>query len=292
MLTLASASERHRAPDPRSAPQTVQNVVTYDAVIDLENPELRPGELKLKPGMTANCTFIWAERDSVLAVPNAALRFRPPNAPTMGRGRGGMGGAGGGGPMAGGGGEGGGRGGHGGSDKDGKDKDGGAEVAAADGDAGPRHHRRHADGDGQGDGNASADDGSGGAGDSGKPQGGYRRDGRDGTPPPSADGVASASSSSQPSSEPSSQPASQPHHQHRGSTMDDSLDRRTVWVLRGASTTPLAVPVRTGITDGSFTEIVEGDLHEGDTVITDMASGDESKPSSGQQPPGGGRRLF
>jgi len=57
----------------RNAPQTVQNVVTYDAVIDVENPEL-----KLKPGMTANVTFTYARRDDVVRVPNAALRFRPP----------------------------------------------------------------------------------------------------------------------------------------------------------------------------------------------------------------------
>lgn len=56
----------------RNAPQTVQNVVTYDAVIDVDN-----AALKLKPGMTANVTFISAERTDVLAVPNAALRFRP-----------------------------------------------------------------------------------------------------------------------------------------------------------------------------------------------------------------------
>jgi len=56
----------------RNNPQTVQNVVTYDAVIDVANPEL-----KLKPGMTANVTFIYAQRDDVLRVPNAALRFRP-----------------------------------------------------------------------------------------------------------------------------------------------------------------------------------------------------------------------
>jgi HlyD family secretion protein len=56
----------------RNAPQTVQNVVTYDGVIDVDNPEL-----KLRPGMTANVTFTWAERDDVLRVPNAALRFKP-----------------------------------------------------------------------------------------------------------------------------------------------------------------------------------------------------------------------
>ena len=56
----------------RDAPQTLQNVVTYDAVIDVANPDL-----KLRPGMTANITFIAAEKDNVLRVPNAAMRFRP-----------------------------------------------------------------------------------------------------------------------------------------------------------------------------------------------------------------------
>jgi HlyD family secretion protein len=59
----------------RNAPQTVQNVVTYDAVIDVANPDL-----KLKPGMTANCTFVYAQRDDVLRIPNAALRFKPTQA--------------------------------------------------------------------------------------------------------------------------------------------------------------------------------------------------------------------
>ena len=50
-------------------------MVTYDAVVDVENPEL-----KLRPGMTANVTFIYAEKEDVLRVPNAALRFKPPPA--------------------------------------------------------------------------------------------------------------------------------------------------------------------------------------------------------------------
>ncbi len=57
----------------RFSPTTVQNVVTYDAVIDVDNPEV-----KLRPGMTANVTFVYAERDDALKVPNSALRFRPP----------------------------------------------------------------------------------------------------------------------------------------------------------------------------------------------------------------------
>ncbi len=57
----------------RNAATTTQNVVTYDAVITFDNKDM-----KLRPGMTANVTVIYAERDDVLSVPNAALRFRPP----------------------------------------------------------------------------------------------------------------------------------------------------------------------------------------------------------------------
>jgi HlyD family secretion protein len=59
----------------RNAPITVQNVVTYDTVIGLSNPEL-----KLKPGMTANVSIIVAHKDDVLQIKNAALRYRPPDA--------------------------------------------------------------------------------------------------------------------------------------------------------------------------------------------------------------------
>ena len=67
----------------RDAPQTLQNVVTYDAVIDVDNADLR-----LKPGMTANVTFVYAERKGVLRIPSAALRFRPPGGAAGGRGQG------------------------------------------------------------------------------------------------------------------------------------------------------------------------------------------------------------
>jgi HlyD family secretion protein len=59
----------------RNAPITVQNVVTYDTVIGVSNPEL-----KLKPGMTANVSIIVAHKDYVLQIKNAALRYRPPDA--------------------------------------------------------------------------------------------------------------------------------------------------------------------------------------------------------------------
>ncbi len=140
----------------RNAPQTVQNVVTYDAVIDVANVAL-----KLKPGMTANVTFVYAEKDDVLRVPNAALRFRPP-----------------------------------------------PDLAAFSGAGGRPGNRGGAPG---------------------------------AAPPP--------------------KPVQTP-------------DQRTLWVVRDDK--PAAVRVKTGISDGAFTEVVDGALEPGDAVVTD-ASG----------PPGG-----
>ncbi len=154
----------------RKNPQTVQNVVTYDAVIDVSNPELR-----LMPGMTANCTFVWAERDDALRIPNAAMRFRPSpqviarlsgGAPTGQRGRG---------PNA--------------------------EAAQA----------------------------------GGAPRAGQSADKAD----PS---------------------------------------RHTVWVLRNGK--PQHVAIRTGVSDGSLTEVSEGNLSEGDLVITDMSGGGTGQQSN------------
>jgi HlyD family secretion protein len=59
----------------RNSPNTVQNVVTYDTVVSVNNDDL-----KLKPGMTANLSVIIAQRPNVLRIPNASLRFRPPDA--------------------------------------------------------------------------------------------------------------------------------------------------------------------------------------------------------------------
>ncbi len=125
----------------RNAPQSVQNVVTYDAVIDVDNSDLR-----LRPGMTANVTFTYAQKEDALRLPNAALRFRPP-----------------------------------------------AEISAS----APRPER----------------------------------------------------------------------------------DRRIVWLLRDGK--PRPITIRTGLSDGSVTEIAEGDLHEGDPLITETvgASGGNVPPA-------------
>jgi HlyD family secretion protein len=69
----------------RNSPQIVQNVVTYNVVVSVEN-----ADLALKPGMTANSSIISAHRDDALKVPLAALRFRPPQTRANGR-RGGPG---------------------------------------------------------------------------------------------------------------------------------------------------------------------------------------------------------
>jgi HlyD family secretion protein len=56
----------------RNSPTTVSNVVTYDVIIKVDNPQL-----KLKPGMTANVSITIETRKDVLRISNAALRFKP-----------------------------------------------------------------------------------------------------------------------------------------------------------------------------------------------------------------------
>lgn len=66
----------------RNSPATNQNVVSYDTVVAVENRDL-----KLKPGMTANVSITVADREDALKIPNAALRFRPPDAAPEQRGQ-------------------------------------------------------------------------------------------------------------------------------------------------------------------------------------------------------------
>ena len=143
----------------RNAATTVQNVVTYDAVIDVDNTDLR-----LRPGMTANVTVVYAERKSALAVSNAALRFRAPPA-----------------------------------------------LAGSAASSAPADSHRH---------------------------------GR---------GAAQAAEA-------------------------DAPEARSLWVMRGA--TPQAVGVHTGLSDGTVTEVVDGELNEGDQVVVDSVSGDTAAAPS------------
>jgi len=178
----------------RNAAQTLQNVVTYDAVIDVDN-----SELKLRPGMTANVNFVFANREDVLRVPNAALRFRP--SPEL--------------------------------------------FAALKLD--PKRARTGDD--------AAAGGGAGSR--AGWGQGGRQRSGAAGNP-------------------------------------DEAPDRKSVWVLGGGA--PRVVRIKTGTTDGTKTEVVDGTLAEGDQVITDATLSEAAKSSSpvlpGAPPGGAGRRPF
>jgi HlyD family secretion protein len=56
----------------RQAPTTIQNVVTYAAVIEAANPDR-----KLRQGMTASVSVVTNLRADALRIPNAALRYRP-----------------------------------------------------------------------------------------------------------------------------------------------------------------------------------------------------------------------
>lgn len=58
----------------RYEPVTNQGVVNYVAIVDVDN-----SDQKLRPGMTANASIVTARRENVLRLPNAALRFRPPD---------------------------------------------------------------------------------------------------------------------------------------------------------------------------------------------------------------------
>jgi HlyD family secretion protein len=76
--------------------------------------------------------------------------------------------------------------------------------------------------------------------------------------------------------------------QRKAAKMDESPDRRTLWVLRNHK--PVSVPVKIGISDGTHTEVVEGDLRVGDEVITDVAG--TGSPNGQARPGGGGMRRI
>lgn len=211
----------------RNAATTVQNVVTYAAIIDVDNPDLL-----LKPGMTANVTFIADERNDVLRIPNAALRFRPPaellpaqNAeggsagPRVARGGG----------MA--------RGGT---------ASGGPTMASATPNAAP---------------NAAAD--ATGAGEAAAP-----RQARGEGSAARADGIAAGSARSGRSWQPNNE--------------------RQIWVMQNGKPSP--VTIKTGLTDGTNTEVVEGPLKAGDQVVVDSTGGTTAGPSGASR--GGGRPRF
>ncbi len=170
----------------RNAPTTTQGVVTYDAVIDVDN-----ANKELRPGMTANVTFVLAHVADAIRVPNAALRFKPTREQMVairaqsGDGSGGRGSGG-----------------------------------------GRRRDRGSGDGSASGSGSSTREDGSGG---------------------PRADMISGASGSGR---------------------MRDFGDKKPVWKLVDGK--PKMVLVKPGLTDGSVTEILEGELQPGDQLITEI----------------------
>ncbi|MDX2087061.1 MAG: efflux RND transporter periplasmic adaptor subunit [Kofleriaceae bacterium] len=173
----------------RNAPTTTSGVVTYDAVIDVENPELQ-----LRPGMTANVTFVLAEVADAIKIPNSALRFKPTREQMM------------------------------------------AIFAQSGGRPGGRGQgggRRNREGVGSAGGSAS---GSGGPPPAGGPAGGGGR----------PDMMTGAS----------------------GGRMRDFGDKKPVWKL--VDNKPKMVLIKPGVTDGSATEMVEGELQPGDQLITEI----------------------
>lgn len=164
----------------RNAPTTTQGVVTYDAVIDVENKELQ-----LRPGMTANVTFVLAQVADAVKIPNAALRFKPTREQM--------------------------------------------QALRAESGGGGR-------GSGRRGGRGSGERGSGGGSDSPFAQTG-------GPSPPWMGGDG-------------------------GMRMRDFGDKKPVWKLVDGK--PRMVLVKPGLTDGSTTEMVEGDLQPGDQLVTEI----------------------
>ncbi len=217
----------------RNAATTVSNVVTYDALIDVDN-----NDLKLRPGMTANATIISAEQDNVLTVPNAAFRFHPPDGAVS------------------------------------------SASASASGSERRRGGAGRGDGSGGGGGNGSgngapttgSENGAGGGGSGHHGDGGIRPDGGTAARIAAAAGDAGVEFSTK--------------------AVLAAASRRTIYVVVDNVAKPVSVVV--GLTDGSFTEIIHGDLKEGDLVATDIAetgtSASTQAPPTGQSPLTGGGR--
>jgi hypothetical protein len=73
-----------------------------------------------------------------------------------------------------------------------------------------------------------------------------------------------------------------------GGRGDGPTDRRSAWVLRDGQ--PQMVSLRVGLSDGNLTEVIEGDLRQGESVVVDASAPDA--PAAAPTAPGGMRRLF
>jgi HlyD family secretion protein len=304
----------------RLSPVNVQNVVTYNVVIDVRNPDL-----KLKPGMTANLNLTIAERRNALKIPNAALRFWPQGVPQEKRrewlsGDDTQAGAGSGTE----------------ADKDGaKDaapKDAVAKDASQSAGGGARPQaisaeRRSDQADGQQRGMDGAErrrarvgrgdqsDGQQADGRQGE-MGGERRRGR-GRGDGGSDGASGgerrrgnqadgqqqmAGAGSGGDSRPDGAGGGERRARRRdagaagnrpapSTAPIQEAQKRIVWVL-GADNKAQERIISVGITDGTATEVIEGNLKEGETLIVSQNVPAEDRPQNNQQrPPGFGGRV-
>jgi HlyD family secretion protein len=221
----------------RKAPTVVQNVVTYTVVVSAENPQLQ-----LLPGMTANVQVMVEEKDSTLKIANAALRFRPAGA---------------------------------------TDAPGGAAAAETESGAGGSNG-----GPNGGPPNIDAllarmtksltltDDQQ-------KQIRGIMTEARDkvaaarqrGLPPEDmrAEAQKAREESRQAISALLTDEQREKYQAAQGNRQAQQSRRGTVWVI-GANGKPAAVSIVTGMTDGATTEIVRGDLKEGQAVIVGTAA--------------------
>lgn len=210
--------------------QNLQNVVTYSAVIDVANPDM-----KLRPGMTTNITISVARRENVLTIPNSALRFKP----TL-------------------------------TEKEQQEMTAKMEE---------RRQQRQAE----------------------RGQDGQPADGQNAQKPgeqgqtPGQGGQPQGQAPAQGGQPQGQNPQQGGGGQQQGQANGGNGQRRqgqVVYVLVGAKTIEPRF-IRTGLTNGRVTEILGGDLHEGDTIVigqndTGGSSNRGAATPFGQQRPGGG----
>jgi HlyD family secretion protein len=226
----------------RNAAVTLQNVVTYTAIIAVDNPELQ-----LRPGMTATVNIVTATRQHVLAIPNAALRFRPPGgAPdAMGSGTGERGG-----------------------------RWRGSAEGAPTGSAAAEPATSSSASSAAGSPATAPSDAASAAASSSAPSKGAHKHGRTG------DGKAKSDTSSVPAGSPSASGSTEVPAPGALAPPPDNVERKLIWTLRGTELQPQRV--RIGISDGSYTELLDDSLHEGDAVVVEGPP-----PTAGAAGPGG-----
>ena len=236
---------------------TIQNVVTYDAVVDVRNDQL-----KLRPGMTANVTFVIAEAKDVITVAAKALRYRPSGA-QAGEGSGAWSGSGSG-------------------SGNGRRRGSGNWDGSG---SGTGNGSGNGNGSGSGDGSGNGSGNGNGSG-SGHGSGGRIRGSGGGGGGGSGSGGGGGGGSGGGSGDDRARVATAPG-------VEGTARRKrpqAVWVLRNG--TPVRIRVVTGLSDGTTTEIKDG-LAEGDLVIVGDSSGKAAAGAGSARGnnPGGQRRA-